>query len=138
MKKEKFMEMLAQAKKDEYGRLYVLGKYNNKIYFGPITTICEDIFKDDKHDENIEYKEPERIGEIKSNGNEFYSDYIEDNGEFCKDYCTWIDKVFSEKEQAEKYVKNSKENEQKSWRKLQHYREHDFWLEEYTVESEKI
>ena len=26
--------------------------------------------------ENIEYKEPERIGEIKSNGNEFYSDYV--------------------------------------------------------------
>ena len=48
MKKEKFMEMLAQAKEDEYGRLYVLGKYNNKIYFGTITTICEDIFKDDK------------------------------------------------------------------------------------------
>ena len=100
MKKEKFMEMLAQAKEDEYGRLYVLGKYNNKIYFGTITTICEDIFKDDKsaeiydrhfwnddtlecfvvstrHDENIEYKEPERIGEIKSNGNEFYCDYID-------------------------------------------------------------
>lgn len=100
MKKEKFMEMLAQAKEDEYGRLYVLGEYNNKIYFGTITTICEDIFKDDKsaeiydrhfwnddtlecfvvstrHDENIEYKEPERIGEIKSNGNEFYSDYID-------------------------------------------------------------
>ena len=93
------MDMLAQAKEDEYGRLYVLGEYNNKIYFGTITTICEDIFKDDKsaeiydrhfwnddtlecfvvstrHDENIEYKEPERIGEIKSNGNEFYSDYI--------------------------------------------------------------
>lgn len=105
MKKEKFMEMLAQAKEDEYGRLYVLGKYNNKIYFGTITTICEDIFvlnhseecqdtaelydrhfwNDDtlychvistRHDENIKYKEPERIGEIKSNGNEFYSDYI--------------------------------------------------------------
>lgn len=29
------------------GRLYVLGEYNNKIYFGTITTICEDIFKDD-------------------------------------------------------------------------------------------
>lgn len=100
MKKEKFMEMLEQAKEDEYGRLYVLGEYNNKIYFGTITTICEDIFKDDKsaeiydrhfwnddtlecfvvstrHDENIEYKEPERIGEIKSNGDEFYSDYID-------------------------------------------------------------
>lgn len=63
---------------------------------------------------------------------------FEDNGELCDDYRTWIDKVFSEKEQAEKYVKNQKKNEHKSWRKLQHYGEHDFWLEEYTVESEKI
>ena len=39
MNKERFIEMLAQAKEDEYGRLYVLGKYNNKIYFGTITTI---------------------------------------------------------------------------------------------------
>lgn len=97
MNKEKFIEMLEQAKEDEYGRLYVLGKYNNKIYFGTITTICEDIFKinhgeayqdtaelydrhfwnDDtfechvvsnKHDENIEYKEPKRIEEIKMIG----------------------------------------------------------------------
>lgn len=44
MNKEKFIKMLEQAKEDEYGRLYVLGKYNNKIYFGTITTICEDIF----------------------------------------------------------------------------------------------
>lgn len=88
MNKKKFIEMLEKAKEDEYGRLYVLGDYNNKIYFGTITTICEDIFKDDKsaeiydrhfwnddtlecyvvstkHDENIEYKEPERIEEIK-------------------------------------------------------------------------
>ncbi len=87
MNKEKFIKMLEQAKEDEYGRLYVLGEYNNKIYFGTITTICEDIFKDDdsaeiydrhfwnddtlecyvistKHDEDIEYKEPERIEEL--------------------------------------------------------------------------
>lgn len=44
MNKEKFIKMLEQAKEDEYGRLYVLGKYGNKIYFGTITTICEDIF----------------------------------------------------------------------------------------------
>lgn len=79
--------MLNQAKEDEYGRLYVLGDYNNKIYFGTITTICEDIFKgsnsaeiydrhfwnDDtldcyvvstKHDTDIKYKEPERIEEL--------------------------------------------------------------------------
>ena len=63
---------------------------------------------------------------------------FEDNGELYDDYYKWINKVFSEKEQAEKYVKNSKENEQKSWIKLQHYREHDFWLEEYTVESDEV
>ena len=91
MNKAKFIEMLEQAKEDEYGRLYVLGEYNNKIYFGTITTICEDIFKDNesaevydrhfwnddtlecfvvstKHDEAIEYKEPERIEEIKMIG----------------------------------------------------------------------
>lgn len=115
MKKEKFMEMLEQAKEDEYGRLYVLGKYNNKIYFGTITTICEDIFKDDKsaeiydrhfwnddtlecfvvstkHDENIEYKEPKRIEEIKSNGNEFYSDYIDAwiSKEDVEAYCEFL------------------------------------------------
>lgn len=87
MNKERFIKMLEQAKEDEYGRLYILGEYNNKIYFGTITTICEDIFKknssaeiydrhfwnDDtlecyvistKHDEDIEYKEPERIEEF--------------------------------------------------------------------------
>lgn len=44
MNKDKFLEMLNNAKEDEYGRLYVLGKYDNKIYFGTITTICENIF----------------------------------------------------------------------------------------------
>lgn len=92
MNKEKFIKMLEQAKEDEYGRLYVLGEYNNKIYFGTITTICEDIFKDDEsaeiydrhfwnddtlecyvisttHDEDIKYKEPERIEEFSFNKN---------------------------------------------------------------------
>ena len=98
MNKEKFIKMLEQAKEDEYGRLYVIGEYNNKIYFGTITTICEDIFKinhgeayqdtaelydrhfwnDDtfechvvsnKHDANIEYKEPKRIEEFSFNKN---------------------------------------------------------------------
>jgi hypothetical protein len=93
MNKEKFIKMLEQAKEDEYGRLYVLGNYNNKIYFGTITTICEDIFvlnhseecqdtaelydrhfwNDDtlecyvvstRHNEDIKYKEPERIEEL--------------------------------------------------------------------------
>lgn len=92
MNKEKFIKMLEQAKEDEYGRLYVIGEYSNKIYFGTITTICEDIFKDDnsaeiydrhfwnddtlecfvvstKHDEDIKYKEPERIEEFSFNKN---------------------------------------------------------------------
>lgn len=87
MNKEKFIEMLKQAKEDEYGRLYVLGEYNNKIYFGTITTVCEDIFENNKsaelydrhfwnddtlecyvvstkHDTDIKYKEPERIEEL--------------------------------------------------------------------------
>lgn len=84
MNREKFIEMLGRAKEDKYGRLYVLGEYNNKIYFGTITTICGDIFalnhtqdtaelydrhfwNDDtlvchvvstKHNKDIKYKEP--------------------------------------------------------------------------------
>lgn len=90
MSKEEFMKMLEQAKEDEYGRLYVLGKYNNKIYFGTMTTICDDLFVNDygkenkdtaelydrhfwnddtfeafvisnRHNEKIEYKQPKRI-----------------------------------------------------------------------------
>lgn len=101
MNKKKFIQMLEQAKEDEYGRLYVLGDYNNKIYFGTITTICEDIFENDdsaeiydrhfwnddtlecfvvstKHDEDIKYKEPKRIDYCK--GYECFNsidDYIE-------------------------------------------------------------
>lgn len=101
MNKEKFIKMLEQAKEDEYGRLYVLGNYNNKIYFGTITTICEDIFKDDesaeiydrhfwnddtlncyvvssKHDENIKYKEPERIEELNLAAPTNYMKYMQD------------------------------------------------------------
>lgn len=92
MNKEKFIEMLNDAKEDENGRFYVLGKYNNKIYFGTITTICEDIFNmtsdekteeiydrhfwnDDtlechvvsnKHNKEIEYKVPKRIEKLHS------------------------------------------------------------------------
>lgn len=90
MNKEKFIEMLNNAKEDEHGRLYVLGNYNNRIYFGTITTICEDIFNmtsdketeeiydrhfwnDDtlechvisnKHNKEIEYRQPKRIEEL--------------------------------------------------------------------------
>lgn len=105
MNKERFIKMIEQAKEDEYGRLYVLGNYNNKIYFGTITTICEDIFKDDnsaeiydrhfwnddtlecfvvstKHDEDIKYKEPERIEEFSFNKN---NTLIEEDLEDMKD-----------------------------------------------------
>lgn len=101
MNKDKFIKMLEQAKEDEYGRLYVLGEYNNKIYFGTITTICEDIFKDDesaeiydrhfwnddtlncyvvssKHDEDIKYKEPERIEELNLVAPTNYMKYMQD------------------------------------------------------------
>lgn len=101
MNKEKFIKMLNQAKEDEYGRLYVIGDYNNKIYFGTITTICEDIFKDDgsaeiydrhfwnddtlecfvvstKHDEDIIYKEPKRIEELKLVAPTNYMKYMQD------------------------------------------------------------
>lgn len=52
MRKEEFMKMLEQAEEDEYGRLYVLGEYNNKIYFGTMTTICDDLFVNDYGGEN--------------------------------------------------------------------------------------
>lgn len=103
MNKEKFIEMLSNAKEDEYGRLYVIGNYNNKIYFGTITTICEDIFEmttekdteeiydrhfwnDDtlechvvsnNHNIEIKYKTPKRIEELDNRHfdeiNQFYS-----------------------------------------------------------------
>ena len=101
MNKEKFIKMLEQVKEDEYGRLYVIGDCNNKIYFGTITTICEDIFEgsnraeiydrhfwnDDtlecfvvstKHDEDIEYKEPERIEELNLVAPTNYMKYMQD------------------------------------------------------------
>lgn len=100
MNKEKFIEMLDKAKEDEYGRLYVLGDYNNKIYFGTITTICEDIFEDNdtaniydrhfwnddtlncyvvsnNHNEKVEYKEPYRIKELDNRN------YDEENQCYC-------------------------------------------------------
>lgn len=52
MKKEEFMSLLVTAKEDEHGRLYVNGKYGNKVYFGVMTTICEDLFVLDHSEEN--------------------------------------------------------------------------------------
>lgn len=44
MNKEEFLKLLEQAKEDEYGNLYVLSEYN-RVYFGTITTVCEDILE---------------------------------------------------------------------------------------------
>jgi len=55
MIKEEFIKALESAQVDEHGRLYLQGKYDNKIYFGIITTICADLFDeyicDDETDE---------------------------------------------------------------------------------------
>lgn len=42
MNKETFLALLEEAQEDEYGNLYVLSQYN-RVYFGTITTVCEDI-----------------------------------------------------------------------------------------------
>ncbi len=52
MKKNDFLKLLRKAKEDEYGRLYVKGKYNNKVYFGVMTTVCEDLFVLNHSEEN--------------------------------------------------------------------------------------
>ena len=44
MNKDEFLKLLDQAKEDEYGNLYVLSEYN-RVYFGTITTVCEDILE---------------------------------------------------------------------------------------------
>lgn len=60
---------------------------------------------------------------------------IEDNGEIYEDYDKWINKVFNSKEQAQKFIKNSKSKEKRLCKK-QPYRDiHDFWLEEYELEG---
>ena len=55
MKKEDFIKLLDQAKTDENGRLYLDGKYCNKVYFGLITAICADPFDDYGCDEDEIY-----------------------------------------------------------------------------------
>ena len=107
MNKEEFMKKLEQAKEDEYGRLYVLGEYNNKIYFGTMTTICDDLFINDygkenkdtaelydrhfwnddtfeayvistKHNEAIEFKQPKRIEELDITAPTQHMKYMQD------------------------------------------------------------
>ena len=55
MKKEDFIKLLEQAKEDDEGRLYLDGKYHNKVYFGLITTICADPFEEYGCDEDEIY-----------------------------------------------------------------------------------
>ena len=107
MSKEEFMKMLEQAKEDEYGRLYVLGEYNNKIYFGTMTTICDDLFINDygkenkdtaelydrhfwnddtfeafvistKHNEVMGFKQPKRIEELDITAPTQHMKYMQD------------------------------------------------------------
>lgn len=42
MNKETFLNLLENAQEDEYGNLYVLSEFN-RVYFGTISTVCEDI-----------------------------------------------------------------------------------------------
>ena len=93
MNKEEFIKVLNEAKEDEYGHLYVLGDCNNRIYFGTITTICENLmnmvsdpnkhevydrhfWNDDtleckivtvKETEKLEYHIPKRIEKLRNN-----------------------------------------------------------------------
>ena len=59
MNKEKFIKLLEQAKEDEYGNLYVIQKISlkeefveqdmedtHRVYFGTITTKCDDLIKE--------------------------------------------------------------------------------------------
>ena len=49
MNKEDFIKLLEKAKQDRYGNLYYIDNtigINNKVYFGTITTICDDFVKE--------------------------------------------------------------------------------------------
>ena len=45
MLKEQFMELLNLAEEDEYGRLYIKNVYGEKVYFGIMETVCQDLFE---------------------------------------------------------------------------------------------
>ena len=120
MNKDYFLEMLESAQEDEYGRLYVLGEQHNKIYFGTITTICEDIFElkhgklyqntselydrhfwnDDTFEahvvsnrnvETIKYKQPKRIKKIDNNDYDNYDGNISEEAKARNDII--VDKI---------------------------------------------
>lgn len=61
---------------------------------------------------------------------------IEDNGEWYEAYEEWIVKVFSDEQNAKKFVSNSKIKAKKEKRtKGPYYREHNFHIEEKKVED---
>lgn len=49
MNKETFMKLLEKAKTDEYGNLYIVENKDEygeqRIYFGTITTVCDDLIE---------------------------------------------------------------------------------------------
>lgn len=59
MTKSEFFKLLDKAKEDEYGRFYILNDYGKKVYFGIMTTVCEDLFK-----MNYEYEEDRDTDEL--------------------------------------------------------------------------
>ncbi|MCI8655639.1 MAG: hypothetical protein HFJ48_07265 [Clostridia bacterium] len=46
MLKEEFINLIKGAKVDKYGNLYIDGKYENRVYFATITTICDDLIEE--------------------------------------------------------------------------------------------
>ncbi len=61
---------------------------------------------------------------------------FESNGDAYEDYEDWIAKIFTSKERAKKYIKNSKTKEQILCKKQPYRSKHDFWLEEYELEGD--
>lgn len=60
---------------------------------------------------------------------------FEDNGESFEDYRDWIAKVFINKEQAKKFIKNAKLEEKRIANKTPFYEIHNFWLVEEEIEN---
>lgn len=46
MLKEEFINLIKSAKTDKYCNLYIEGKYENRVYFSTITTICADLIEE--------------------------------------------------------------------------------------------
>ena len=70
MNKDKFIKMLEQAKEDEYGRLY------DRHFWNDDTLYCHVVST--RHNEDIEYKEPKRIKELRLTAPTNYMKYMQD------------------------------------------------------------